>query len=185
MKIHGPENTPYENGVYTLIIRFPEAYPLEKPELFFETKIWHPNVCPETGKIQLRSLCSGSSISFDIEEVLETLETVLAHPTINYMEETPSKLSPMSQGFVYNQYCANHRKFQRTAEYWRDRYAMKKDNVENLASFKKKRCFSIETDDMLMEELNENMMYRHQSQADIFVSGKYGSIASQTQEKAR
>ena len=46
--IIGPEDTPYENGVFRVDIRIPDRYPFEPPNVTFHTKIYHPNI--DTGK---------------------------------------------------------------------------------------------------------------------------------------
>ena len=42
--IIGPQDTPYENGIFKLSIRIPERYPFEPPQITFKTKIFHPNI---------------------------------------------------------------------------------------------------------------------------------------------
>ena len=47
----GPQDTPYENGLFRLNIRIPDRYPFEPPQITFQTKIYHPNIdtgfCPK------------------------------------------------------------------------------------------------------------------------------------------
>ena len=43
-QIHGPEDSPYENGIFELTLRLPENYPFEPPEVKFLTSIYHPNI---------------------------------------------------------------------------------------------------------------------------------------------
>ena len=52
----GPEDTPYENGVFKLNIRIPDRYPFEPPQITFRTKIYHPNI--DTGAYQLLNISS-------------------------------------------------------------------------------------------------------------------------------
>lgn len=47
----GAEGTPYEDGEFTIRIQLPEDYPFEMPKAFFVTKIWHPNINPNTGQV--------------------------------------------------------------------------------------------------------------------------------------
>ncbi|MHA1697180.1 MAG: ubiquitin-conjugating enzyme E2 [Candidatus Helarchaeota archaeon] len=49
--IAGPINSPYENRFFELDILLPDEYPFEPPIVKFITRIWHPNVRPNTGEI--------------------------------------------------------------------------------------------------------------------------------------
>ena len=40
----GPEETAYEDGIFTLKFIFPNDYPTKGPEALFITKMFHPNV---------------------------------------------------------------------------------------------------------------------------------------------
>ena len=40
----GPETSAYHGGLFRLKIELPKEYPFEKPTVFFETKMYHPNV---------------------------------------------------------------------------------------------------------------------------------------------
>ena len=44
--IQGPEETPYEGGVFPAILKFPKDYPLNPPKMRFDVPggLWHPNV---------------------------------------------------------------------------------------------------------------------------------------------
>jgi len=44
--IQGPEDTPFEGGVFPAELKFPEDYPLAPPTMKFLVDIWHPNVYP-------------------------------------------------------------------------------------------------------------------------------------------
>lgn len=41
--IEGPEDTPFEGGVFPAEIKFPRDYPLVPPTMKFTVDIWHPN----------------------------------------------------------------------------------------------------------------------------------------------
>jgi ubiquitin-conjugating enzyme E2 A len=41
--IFGPENTPWEGGIFSLKLTFPEDYPSKPPKVKFTTEIFHPN----------------------------------------------------------------------------------------------------------------------------------------------
>lgn len=42
-RFRGPEDTPFENGVFTAKMTFPADYPLNPPKMVFTSKMWHPN----------------------------------------------------------------------------------------------------------------------------------------------
>lgn len=51
--IPGPEDTEYKGGNFILQIVFPKDYPKNIPEFKYKTKIYHVNVDPETGYINI------------------------------------------------------------------------------------------------------------------------------------
>ncbi|KAI8057038.1 SUMO-conjugating enzyme ubc9 [Syncephalis plumigaleata] len=44
--IPGKTDTPWENGVYKLVLTFPEEYPTKPPKCKFTPPLFHPNVYP-------------------------------------------------------------------------------------------------------------------------------------------
>ncbi|KAJ3200739.1 Ubiquitin-conjugating enzyme E2 G2 [Entophlyctis luteolus] len=42
--ICGPESTPYENGIFTAVLKFPSDYPLSPPQMTFTPPVFHPNI---------------------------------------------------------------------------------------------------------------------------------------------
>ncbi|SHO77767.1 Ubiquitin conjugating enzyme [Malassezia sympodialis ATCC 42132] len=43
----GPDDTPFEGGVFSARLSFPPTYPLEPPKMRFDPPIFHPNVYPD------------------------------------------------------------------------------------------------------------------------------------------
>ena len=52
IEVTGPEDSPYEGGVFELMLSLPTRYPFEPPKLRFITPIYHPNI-DSTGRICL------------------------------------------------------------------------------------------------------------------------------------
>ena len=50
ISIEGPENTIYEGSVMRTLLTFPNDYPLNPPDMIFQTKMWHPNIF-KNGKV--------------------------------------------------------------------------------------------------------------------------------------
>jgi hypothetical protein len=56
--IQGPEETPFEGGVFPAELKFPKDYPLAPPKMRFLVDMWHPN---GTYVIVLRWVCVGET----------------------------------------------------------------------------------------------------------------------------
>lgn len=56
VKFFGPVDTPYEGGVWLVIVKLPENYPFEPPVVGFWNTIFHPNIDEKVGSICLDAL---------------------------------------------------------------------------------------------------------------------------------
>ena len=50
VKLIGPQDSSYSNGLFELLITFPDNYPISPPEICFLTPIYHLNVNPKVPK---------------------------------------------------------------------------------------------------------------------------------------
>tara|TARA_Y100000591_G_scaffold288926_1_gene273481 strand:- start:1172 stop:1627 length:456 start_codon:yes stop_codon:yes gene_type:complete len=75
----GPEDSPYEGGVFFLDINFPADYPYKAPRVTFSTKIYHPNI-NSSGGICLDILKDQWSPALTISKVLLSVCSLLTDP---------------------------------------------------------------------------------------------------------
>ena len=88
-KVPGKAGTPYENGLYKLVIKFTEDYPSKAPDVRFEPLLWHMNIW-KNGKICLNILNDNDGTwhgkwqpTTTIPEILLAVQTSLNEPNPN------------------------------------------------------------------------------------------------------
>ena len=77
--IHGPQNTPYQNGIFKLEIKFPNNYPFVPPKIKFVTQIYHPNI-NSNGIICLDVLDDNWTPTLYITDLLKIIRSLLINP---------------------------------------------------------------------------------------------------------
>lgn len=77
--LHGPMDSPYSGGLFTLDIHFPTDYPFKPPKVSFKTKIYHPNI-NSNGSICLDILRTQWSPALTISKVLLSISSMLCDP---------------------------------------------------------------------------------------------------------
>ena len=76
--IHGPPDSPYENGCWELSIEFPADYPFKPPKVAFLTPIFHPNI--NGRNICIDILQSQWSPALTISKVLLCIQSLIWDP---------------------------------------------------------------------------------------------------------
>ena len=88
--ITGPENTPYEGGIFTLKMVFTDRYPMMPPEVRFISEMFHPNVYSKeegsnhypdmTGIICLNIFGNDWIVNLSIRTILLSIRNLLEKP---------------------------------------------------------------------------------------------------------
>lgn len=75
----GPNDTPYDGGIFRLKISIPSDYPFKPPSIIFKTKIYHPNI-NDSGSICLDVLKNQWSPALTIQKILLSICSLLSDP---------------------------------------------------------------------------------------------------------
>ncbi|XP_019715762.1 ubiquitin-conjugating enzyme E2 D4-like [Hippocampus comes] len=111
--ITGPNDSPYNGGVFFLSVHFPTDYPFKPPKVAFTTKIYHPNI-NSNGSICLDILRSQWSPALTVSKVLLSICSLLCDPNPD------DPLVPE----VAHTYKSDRQKYNDTAKEWTRKFAM-------------------------------------------------------------
>ncbi|EAN32442.1 Protein PEROXIN-4 [Theileria parva strain Muguga] len=78
--IRGPEGTPFESGIFKLLIHCPNSYPIQPPTVHFATKCFHPNINFQTGELCIDILKSNWSPAWTIQYLCRGVIYILSTP---------------------------------------------------------------------------------------------------------
>ena len=115
--IRGPKDTPYENGIFELMVNFSNFYPFKAPDVRFVTKIFHVNIFNDTGNMNSdlillsnNSWCPALTFINIINSILDLLK--------NPVFELFNIIDP-----TYFKYLYNRDDYYKTAKEWTEKYA--------------------------------------------------------------
>jgi ubiquitin-conjugating enzyme E2 D/E len=111
--IMGPDDSPYQGGVFFLDIHFPADYPFKPPKVSFTTRIYHCNI-NSNGGICLDILKDQWSPALTISKVLLSICSLLTDPNPD------DPLVPEIAQILRN----NRTQHDATARDWTAKYAM-------------------------------------------------------------
>ena len=78
-RIFGPVGTPYEGGIFNIVIKFDNNYPLKPPSLTFLTPMYHPNIYKD-GKICIDILQNEWTPTQCVRTILLSILSLLMDP---------------------------------------------------------------------------------------------------------
>ena len=87
-------------------MEFTESYPWDPAVITFLTPIWHPNVCPQTGKVEGKVLCPNWNFSYTALWLLKRLVNLLKSPQVMELPELsddprpPVNIDKIKQQFI-------------------------------------------------------------------------------------
>lgn len=109
----GPDDSPYEGGVFKLEIRFPDKYPFEAPRVRFLTPIFHCNIS-KNGNICLDILKKEWSPVLTMDKLLLSILSLLTDANPN---------DPLTPD-IADVYIEDRAKHDRIAKEWTRKYAI-------------------------------------------------------------
>ncbi|EGC32071.1 hypothetical protein DICPUDRAFT_11209, partial [Dictyostelium purpureum] len=122
--IVGPQETPYDNGIFKLEISLPNRYPLEPPQIKFTTPIYHPNI-DSNGRICLDILNMPPKGEWKPSLNLSTVLT-----SIRLLMSTPNPYDPLMND-INEVFKNNYNQFFKTAKQWTTRHATDQSNKDD------------------------------------------------------
>ncbi|KAL0699476.1 hypothetical protein Bca4012_055598 [Brassica carinata] len=115
LKIEGPEDTVYANGIFEVKIQIPERYPFQPPIVSFATPIYHPNI-DNSGRICLDILNlppkGAWQPSLNISTVLTSIRLLLTEPNPD-----DGLMCDVSREYKYNKQAFDYKAREMTEKY--------------------------------------------------------------------
>ena len=77
----GSTGSPYEDGIFHVLVKLPPGFPQERPYLYFQTKMFHPNIKMSDGLVSLNLMYEWASIKTTIERVFYGVIEIMEDPS--------------------------------------------------------------------------------------------------------
>lgn len=84
-----PSSGPYNDGIFVFEFKIPEEYPFCPPRVRCQTKIFHPNICSQSGHVALRVITKDCwKPVFTINKVIDSIQKLFLKPNLEYQVNT-------------------------------------------------------------------------------------------------
>ena len=77
--IVGPDESPWEGGIYSLRLQFPDQYPDKAPRVRFVTEMFHPNIFPD-GTLCLDIIQDKWKPIYTVSTIMVSIQSLLCDP---------------------------------------------------------------------------------------------------------
>jgi len=112
--VKGPKDSPYENGLFQVELKFPDVFPMKPPAVRFITKIYHPSVSMKAnGQICQDVVEANWSPVLTVQTILERIQAMMIAPTAD---------SPL-EADIGEVFTNDRKKFNATAKEWTKKFA--------------------------------------------------------------
>ena len=80
--ICGPQDSPWEGGIFSLRLTFSDAYPATAPRVRFVSEMFHPNIYPD-GTLCMDTIQEQWSPVHSVASLLTSVRSLLCDPNVN------------------------------------------------------------------------------------------------------
>lgn len=80
--ILGPNDTPWQDGMYKMRLTFNDQYPAQAPAVEFLTEMFHPNI-QQNGKVCMDTIQEKWSPVYTVNMILMSVQSLLTDPNPN------------------------------------------------------------------------------------------------------
>lgn len=77
--IFGPDDTPWEGGIFSMRLTFPEQYPDKPPRVRFTSEMFHPNIYPD-GTLCMDLIQDNWSPIYSVSSIMLAIRSLLTDP---------------------------------------------------------------------------------------------------------